>query len=163
MARFEDVVEEFRPMIYHIIKYLHIYKDVEEYFQTGMIALWDAQRRFEPDKGTLFSTYAFSYIKGRIMTDLSNRTKMEERNVYPEESFWETAVDNGEQPLQLAILLSYCTDLTEKQKQWVVYTFYYGMTIQEIAGHEKVSPSAVKKWRIGAIPKLKKNVVLAQC
>ncbi len=163
MERFEDVVEDYRPMIYHIIKSLQIYKDVEEYFQTGMIALWDAQQRFDPNKGAIFSTYAFSYIKGRIMTDLKNSRKLEDRNVYPEESYWEMEVDNGEQRLQLANLLFYCTDLTEKQKQWVIYTFYYGMTIQEIAKHERVSPSAVKKWRVGAIPKLKKNILLAQC
>ncbi|MBS4204840.1 sigma-70 family RNA polymerase sigma factor [Lederbergia citrea] len=158
MESFEDLVEQYTPMIHHMIRSLHIYKNVEEFYQTGVIALWEAQGRYNPDKGK-FSTLAYSYIKGRMMTELTRQKKVEENNVYPEETFWEATVDHGgEEPLQLSILLSYCANLTDKQKQWVVYTFYHDMTIQEIADAEKVSLTAVKKWRTGAMGKIRENV-----
>ena len=162
MERFEDVVEQFTPMIHHVIRSLHIYKNVDEFFQTGVIALWEAQQGFDPDKGK-FSTYAYSYIKGRIMTELSRYSKAEERSVYPDEEFWETvAAGDGDVPFELATLLSYCDLLTERQKQWVVYTFYEGMTTAEIAEHERVSVSAVKKWAVGAMGKIRGSVCVSQ-
>lgn len=158
MENFEEIVEQYTPMIYHMMRSLHIYKNQEEFFQIGLIALWEARQRFNSDKGT-FSTYAYSYIKGRMLTELSSQNKVEERNVYPDEVFWETAVDTmGQPPLQLEQLLSYCDGLTDKQKQWVTYTFYFGLSVVEIAEIENVSPSAVKKWRSGALAKLRMNL-----
>ncbi|MBS4206632.1 sigma-70 family RNA polymerase sigma factor [Bacillus sp. FJAT-50079] len=155
MEKFEDVVEQFTPMIYHVIHSLNIYKNIDEFFQTGMIALWEAKQRFDPDKGK-FSTYAYSYIKGRIMTELSKHRKAEEVSVYPDEEFWEMAGDaDVDVPFELATLLSYCVNLTERQRMWVVYSFYFGMTTREIAEHEGVTVSAVKKWRVGAMERIR--------
>lgn len=158
MERFEEVVEQFTPMIHHVMRSLSIYKNIEEFFQTGVIALWDAHQRFDEDKGK-FSTYAYSYIRGRMMTELKQQRKEAERSVTPNEEFWDVVVDeNGQQPFQLEALLSHCDGLNDRQKQWVVYTFYYGMTVKEIADREKVSLSAVKKWRAGAMGRIKGNV-----
>lgn len=163
MEGFNELAEQYRPMIFHVLQSLNIYKNEDEFFQVALIALWEAQARFDPEKGK-FSTYAYSFMKGRIMTELTKQSKMEEGNSYPDEAFWETKQDEKEQPpLQLATLLSYCDRLTKKQKQWVIYTFYFGMSIREIAEEEKVSLSAVKKWRAGALAKIRKNIEAGIC
>lgn len=164
MERFEELAVKYEPMIYHVIHSLNIYKNRDEFYQTGLIALWEAHLRFDEEKGK-FSTYAYSYIKGRMLRELSKHRRNEAYTVFPkEETFWEMKEDEDDfQPLEMPMLLSYCHGLTEKQKQWVVYTFYYGMTVREIAEVEKVSQSAVKKWRTGAMKKIKMNIEGGLC
>ncbi len=150
-------------MIYHLIHSLNIYKNEDEFYQTALIALWEAKQRFDPEKGA-FRSYAYAYMKGRMMTTLTKANKEEERNVYPNEEFWEMRVDEyRKQPLEQSILMAYCSHLTKRQKQWVLYTFYEGMTIKEIAKREQVSLSAVKKWRAGAKAKIRENIEAGLC
>lgn len=156
MENFQETVEKYEPMIYQIMHSLHIYKNHDEFYQIGLIALWEASERFVEGKGA-FSSFAYATIKGRLLTELSRAKKQEERNTYPDEQFWEYRIDPAKEPMELATLLSYCDRLTVKQKKWVIMTFYFGMGTSEIAAIEKVSPSAVKKWRKNAMERLRTN------
>lgn len=158
---FERVAHQYEPMIWKIIQSLNIYKNKEEFYQIGLIALWDASRRYKPTKGS-FTTYAYSYIKGRILTELTKRRKYEETNTaIQKEEFWENVVDETIcTPLEVESILSYCTDLTLPQKKWVLYTALADLSLMQIAEIENVSISAVKAWRKGARKKLKKKVLL---
>ncbi|MBS4219040.1 sigma-70 family RNA polymerase sigma factor [Bacillus sp. FJAT-49711] len=155
---FEEVIISHERMIYHVMKSLGIFKNKDEFYQTGLIALWEAYQRFDVEKGK-FSTYAYSYIKGRMQTKMTKANKDEDRYVYPDESFWEMSIDeNGKPALELEQLYSYCKGLTARQEKWVIDTFYLGLSVQEIAKKEGVSLSAVKKWRAGAIQKIRINI-----
>lgn len=155
MESFEHLSLQYQPMIHKIMRTLHIYKNIDEYYQIGLIALWEANNRFEPDKGN-FTTYAYTYIKGRILNEMSKSIKIEEKMVYPNEEFWKYMEDLCTiHPFEESLLLSYCTSLTENQTKWVMYSFMQNLTIKEIAELEKVSPSAVKSWRAGARERLK--------
>ncbi|KAB7707413.1 sigma-70 family RNA polymerase sigma factor [Bacillus aerolatus] len=157
MASFDEMVADFTPMIHHVMKSLHIYKDEDEFFQVGQIALWEASQKFTENKGK-FSNYAYTYMKGRMMNALKRANETKERNVYPDEPFWEAqAGGQSDTPFELDALLSYAGDLSAREKTWLVCTFYYCMTITDIAAQENVSPSAVKKWRKRAIEKLKSS------
>lgn len=155
MESFELLSQQYKPMIHKIINMLHIYKNKEEYFQHGLVALWEASMRFDPCKGN-FTNYAYTYIKGSLQTELSKVHKYEEKSVYPSEEYWETVEDLLTNiPLEEEILLSYCRTLTENQKKWVLYTALCDLSVKEIAEIENVSLSAVKSWRAGARGKLK--------
>lgn len=155
LESFEQLAEQYGPMIHKIIYSLHIYKNREEFYQHGLIALWEASRRFDPTKGH-FSTYVYPYIRGFILMELSNANKEEGRIVYPIVEFWETVEDlYSESPLEKEILLSYCPSLSPNQRKWVLFTVLGGLSVKEIAEREKVSISAVKSWRSGAREKLK--------
>ncbi|MCM2535923.1 sigma-70 family RNA polymerase sigma factor [Neobacillus pocheonensis] len=155
MESFEQLAQQYKPMIHKIINSLHIYKNIEEFYQHGLIALWESSRGFDPAKGN-FTNYAYTYIKGFLQQELSKANKDEERSIYPQEEFWETVEDLfSEIPLEEEILLSYCPTLTENQRKWVMYTALRDFSIKEIAGIEKVSLSAVKNWRAGAREKMK--------
>lgn len=154
VENFEQFEKQYKPMIWSIIHSLHIYKNQEEFYQTGLIALWQAHLRFDETKGS-FISYAYSYIRGKILTELTVRKKCEDVSVTPKEEFWELIEDeNGQQPLEKENVLSYCTRLTDNQKKWVLYTALADMSIKEIAEFENVSMSAVKAWRKGARDKL---------
>ncbi len=159
LACFEQIAEQYTPMIYKIINSLHIYKNKDEFYQTGLIALWEACTNFDKSKGSLTS-YAYSFIKGKIMTELSKSKKQEERSVYPDEAYWDTLRDEQPgTPFETDFLQSFCSDLTEKESKWLLYTCLNGFSIREIAQREQVTVSAVKQWRSNARRKLQRRKI----
>lgn len=158
MEQFNELEKKYEAMIWKIIHSLHIYKDQQEFFQTGLIALWEAYIGFDEKKGT-FTSYAFSFIRGKLMTELTRRKKHEDRSIFPEEEFWSLIEDESVNPLlEGETILSYCTQLTEHQKKWVLYTTIADLSIKEIAEIELVSISAVKAWKRGARKKIIENI-----
>jgi RNA polymerase sigma factor (sigma-70 family) len=154
LESFEQLSAQYVKMIHSIIHSLHIYKNKEEYFQIGLISLWQASSRFDPSKGS-FTNYAYSYIKGKILNELHKNKLIEERNVHVEEEILELMAESYfDHPLQETLLLSYCVDLTENQKKWLMDTVSLNLSVKEIAKKEGVSVSAVKQWRQGARGKL---------
>lgn len=154
MESFEQLAEQYEPMIHKIIQSLHIYKNQDEFYQHGLIALWEASSRFDQEKGS-FTSYAYSYIKGRCLTELRKSSKEEEKYLCPQEEFWKLIEDPS--PVQSVAdeLLHSCGDtLTPKQQKWLVLTAQYGLSARDIAEQENVSVSAVKQWRAGARAKL---------
>lgn len=154
MESFEEVLKQYEPMIWSIIHRAKIYKNKEEFYQIGLIALWEAMKRYNKEIGD-FTPFAYIYIRGRIFSELTKEAKHDERTAFPTEEFWYMIEDgNIDQPLELETILSYFNELTEKQKKWVVYTAL-GYSTKEIAEKEKVSLSAVKGWKQGAKAKFK--------
>ncbi|RDI36482.1 sigma-70 family RNA polymerase sigma factor [Falsibacillus pallidus] len=163
MEHFEELHQQYAPMIHKIMNTLHIYMNIDEFYQTGLIALWKAWQDFDHTKGS-FTAYAYTSIKGSMMNELTAATKQTETLVYPEEEYW-NYIENEHQALNVALndreaLLSYCTNLTPNQTKWVLSTFLEGLSVSEIAEKEKVSPSTVKKWRAMAKEKLMNDSLL---
>lgn len=158
MKCFEEILIQYEPMIWKIIHTLHIYKNQEEFYQTGLIALWEATHGFDETKGS-FSSYAYAYIRGRLLSELTKRRKHEDACVSPKDEYWDCIVDESpEIPFEIEGILSYCATLTEQQKKWVLYTALADMSIKQMAEKESVSMSAVKAWRKGAREKLLKRI-----
>lgn len=155
MESFEQLTIQYQPMIHHIMHSLHIYKNKDEFYQLGLIALWEASRRFDPAKGH-FAAFAYNYIKGTLLMELSKSRKVSEQMIYPKEEFWENAVDQiTEYLFEEHTLLSYCHPLTPNQRKWFLLTLLEDLSIKEIAEKEQVSISAVKSWRKGARERLR--------
>ena len=145
-------------MIYQIIRSLHIYKNEEEFYQIGLIGLWEAQQRFDEQKGRFFN-FAYSFIKGRILTEMFNMNKDAGRVVYPKAEYWELIRDEqGAGPFENVLLLSCCQGLTKKEQKWLLAAYLEDRSVAEIAEAEKVSISAVKQWRKGARKKLRRQL-----
>ncbi|KAB2336573.1 sigma-70 family RNA polymerase sigma factor [Cytobacillus depressus] len=158
MESFEQVSSQYTPMIHKIISSLNIYTNKDEFFQIGLIGLWEAHQRFDPEKGN-FMNYAYTFIKGRLLTEMNQSNRHTDRAVIVKEEFWEYIEDElSFCPLEEDILLAYCQagGLTEQQTKWVLYTFLKSFTVKEIAAMEQVSLSAVKNWRAAAKKKFKK-------
>ncbi|CAM3572184.1 hypothetical protein GCM10009865_09690 [Aeromicrobium ponti] len=155
MESFKQIAAQYEPMIHKIMNNLNIYKNKDEFFQLGLISLWEAWKKFDSEKGK-FVTYAFSYVKGKMLKELTIQTSYDQQCVYPEEEFWGLIeAPHGSEPIPINNLFSICSTLTANQKKWVIYTFQFEISVQEIAAKEKVSLSAVKAWRHGAREKLK--------
>jgi RNA polymerase sigma factor (sigma-70 family) len=148
---FEEVLNQFTPLIKGQLKALNIYKDHENFYQIAMIALWEAYRNFSEEKGS-FSAYAFGYVRGRLLTALKKSAVYEERNEL-QETFEEGGVEDDY--LMKETIEAYLEHLTDNQRKWVTYYVFQQLTPTEIAEKENVSVEAVKSWRKQAIKKLR--------
>ena len=77
--KFEELHNQFKSIIYHIMIRLAIYKNEQEFYQIGCIALWEASLHFNEEKGE-FKSYAYSYIMGKMKTTLTNERIQQEKD-----------------------------------------------------------------------------------
>lgn len=61
-----DIILENEKLVYSIINKYKGYHDMEDLYQEGMKALVNAYNHYDKDKGSLFSTYAYTYILGEV-------------------------------------------------------------------------------------------------
>jgi RNA polymerase sigma factor (sigma-70 family) len=154
---FDELVEQYQPMIHKIIQSLHIYRNQDEFYQTGLIGLWEASQSYNERKGR-FSNYAYSYMKGKMLTQMNRDNQYQGKYILSKKEAWENIEDQESLYLEKETFQTYCDGLTEKEATWVIASSIEQLTIKEIAEREKVSLSAVKRWRSGAIRKLKEKV-----
>ncbi|MGE7876854.1 sigma-70 family RNA polymerase sigma factor [Peribacillus muralis] len=159
MTDFSTITAKFTPMVHHIIRSLSIYKNKDEYFQVGLIALWEAYLNFNADHGQ-FHSYAYTFIKGRIMNELKKHHKYE-TNTKPYDTSILEITDSfsiHEEAFHSENILAYTEGLTLNQRRWLLHTYMENKTITEIAELYQVSPSAVKSWRKSALVKLRRQM-----
>jgi RNA polymerase sigma factor (sigma-70 family) len=63
----DSIVEKYYPLVASIAQ-KYPYLPREDLIQEGMIGLIMAWRRFDPEQGTEFATYAYYYIKKQILS-----------------------------------------------------------------------------------------------
>ena len=78
MTDFEEVLEQFEPMISACMRKLSIYKNHQLYRQAGRIALWKAWVKFDEEKGD-FAPYAYRSIYGGMLDELKKEKRQEEQ------------------------------------------------------------------------------------
>ena len=141
---FEQLAAEYSNMIHSIIGSLHIYKNQDEFYQTGLIALWEVTQKYEEQKGE-FSHYAYMFIIGRMLQLLKKEKKYEDGCYSPDDQYWNN-LECETRLLEEEDLLSYFHHLTDLQKKWVMLRFYYGLTNRDIAEIENVRLRKVRAW-----------------
>ncbi len=154
---FLDVFQNYEKMIKNQIKTLNIYKNYDDYYQIGLIALWEAFEKYDERRGK-FSAYAYVTVRGRMLEHLKKESAFENRHNC---SFDEKVKANdyvySEPFLEMDLFKSYLTPLTERQRRWVIEAIGNEKTIKEIAEKYAVSEEAVKSWRKAALRKLKQR------
>lgn len=157
MESFDELVVQYQPMIHKIIHSLHIYRNQDEFYQTGLIGLWEATKSFDDKKGS-FSNYAYTCMKGKMLYQMNQTNQWQEKHIHPLQKFWGTIEDHETSSLlEKEMLQTYCEGLTEKETKWVISSIIEQLSIKEIAERENVSVSAVKQWKAGAVRKLKEK------
>jgi DNA-directed RNA polymerase len=154
---FEEVLKKYESAIKKQMFVLRLYKDYDEFYQIGCLALWDAYQNFNPEKGN-FSAYAISYIRGRMMVALSKESRYSERHTYTGDELLEAVPTTHEMvPLETELLESYLTNLSDREKTWVQEAILLQKKTAEIASQYNVSSHTVRVWRKTALKKLRNN------
>ncbi|WP_374724530.1 sigma-70 family RNA polymerase sigma factor [Calidifontibacillus erzurumensis] len=153
----EDVLVNYEPLVKKQIQALGIYKNKEDFYQLGMIGLWEAYIRFDEKQGT-FPAFAKRTVRGKMLTQLSKDVQLEMGLVAFTEEMEEVIADTRiDDPLERELVLSYCHGLSEKQLTWVIQSIIENKKLKEIAEDEGVSVERVKSWRKRALKKILKN------
>lgn len=155
---FEQLMEEYMPLIGGMVKRLHIHKNKEDFIQVGRIALWKARQNFNESKGT-FSSFAFSYVRGEMLTHLRRESTYEQQHTWLTDEAAEGIISTFSEtpPEAEKSIEDYLHSLSNREKTWVIEAIIYGRTIQQISARYGVSSSTVKSWRKMALQKLKKE------
>ena len=152
---FEQLVAQYSNMIHSLIHSLRIYKNQDEFYQVGLIALWEGSQHYNEQKG-VFAPYIYKFVKGKLLTHLKKEKKLENKFIYSEneDGFHLTHKDTL---LEMEDLLSHFYHLTDLQKKWVVLHFYYGFSNRDIAEMENIALRKVRAWGDRAMEKFIHN------
>jgi RNA polymerase sigma factor (sigma-70 family) len=152
MEEFENIAEQYVPLVHHMIKRLNIYKDKDEFIQIGLIALWDASRAFDPAKGQ-FMSYAFMTIKGRMLSHIQKTNKIHGRETSKEVDLEDTIQDEI-MTLEWLVPKAFLDSLTPNQFCWLINHIQHGKTTAEIAKDYHTTTASVKSWKRSTVKKL---------
>ncbi|NJP38353.1 sigma-70 family RNA polymerase sigma factor [Alkalicoccus luteus] len=151
--QFDDVLEQFTPMIKGCISRWRLYGELDEFEQIGRIALHEAWEKYDPESGP-FAPLAKSYVYGRIQQELTRQNRRRERSVAMEH---EHMLPDQQDTAGLICLLSFIQSLplSGREMEWLRLYVTEGSGPSEIAERLGVSVHTVKGWRKQALHKLR--------
>lgn len=153
----EEILLQFEPMVKKQILSLQVFKGQEEFYQIGLIGLWEAYQRFDPEKGP-FPAFAQKTVRGRMLQHMKELARFEQRYTVVSDEVLEFIEDTGSGVLlEREIILSYCDGLSERQLAWVNHAIIENKKLREISKIEGVPANHIKSWRREALRKMLKN------
>ncbi|RCW77340.1 sigma-70 family RNA polymerase sigma factor [Saliterribacillus persicus] len=158
---FSQLLKEFEPLIYHLIKKYGIRDPEDEFYQEAAISLWQAYQSYDKEKAK-FSTYAY-YCISRTLCNLIAKDQKEiakKEKVLSATTFEDLLVENKTGiGIDAGLLKKIRTSLTDNQWKWFLHFVIEDKSIKEIAGKENVTEDAVKNWGRLAKKKVQKILV----
>ncbi|GGD28534.1 sigma-70 family RNA polymerase sigma factor [Pontibacillus salipaludis] len=159
---FEEMMDQFTPMIHHIIHKLRIRDPYGEFYQEGVLALWEAVQSFQEDKGKL-SSYVYFIVRNRLISKMRKDNRMTEKDDQFALLMEEEAVCYDELSFNLIDPYVYKEIgrlLTNNQLKWFNGFILREQSLQEIADRENTTLNAVKNWGRLAKEKLRHSSIL---
>ncbi len=149
---FEELIKQYEPLVKSTLRRLGLQNDFDEAKQIGWIALWEAWKTFDPQKGA-FPAYAKTMVHGRLKSYARKRYQTNQKivlcSVLPEEP---VAVKETFSTLDID-----WAPLTLRERQWMNETYNNHRTTKEIARAYEVSEHTVRSWKKSVIQKLRKG------
>lgn len=145
-----------------MIKNLRIYKNDDDMYQIGLIALWEAWQKYQPDKGS-FAALAKQTVRGRLLHELRRQRTYDDRHIFERQTDTEASIFTRQAdpfadiPLEADIIHTYIASLSERQQLWVREAIITGKTSKDIASEQHVSTHTVRSWKKAALKNLRKN------
>lgn len=158
MTDFEEVLEQFEPMISACIRKLSIYKNYEIYRQAGRIALWKAWVKFNEGKGD-FAPYAYRSIYGGVLDELKKEKRQEEHADLVEDEKLAVLLEKN---LALSIvsedLERAIESLQAQERELLMWIFVEGISLQQVATRVGITIPGIKKRRERILVKLRERI-----
>lgn len=152
---YEQVLEQYRPMISAIIRDFNIYTDFEDYEQIAMLALWQAIQIYDEERGA-FSSIAYTLMKRAVGNALRKNIRVAKQ--VPVESdtlqyLTETTTDENEAEEWLALIFEH---LSPEEQQLAYLYWIEEKPNDELAQLFQISYEGVTKRKYRLLRKLKK-------
>ncbi|MCA1031378.1 sigma-70 family RNA polymerase sigma factor [Bacillus timonensis] len=157
---FEELEKEYKPILIKVMKSLNLYRDFDSFYQVALIGLWEAQMRFNEERGTRFSTFAFTTVRGKLLDELNKENKYyDHAQPLSDEILSEIVDTQADVPLEEEIVTLYSKDLSPNQLKWFTGKFIEDKKLADIAREEGVTVEAVKSWGREAKKKIRRNAL----
>lgn len=155
METYEDVLNQFEPMIHACIRKLRIYKNHDSFIQVGRVGLWKAWQRYDSSKGD-FAPFAYRSIYGSLLDELKKAAN--EENILPaEDQLLEILLNKpSESYVDLEELINALSQLNLAEQQLIQLLFIDRSSLDEVALHFGITKAGVKKRRQRTLQKLKR-------
>ena len=151
----DQLLDQYSPIVKKQLQALHIYKDYDEYYQIGMIALWEAYSKFDPEKGQ-FATFAIATVRGRLLRSLSKARQFEEKHEFNEVELlnMETTYTDRTDAELTDLLTPYLDRLSNRERIWIKEALLLGLCTEEMAAKYNVTGHTVRSWKKSVVKKL---------
>lgn len=175
MEEYERLIIENEALVYHVLKQMHLYSQLEDYYDVGMIGLCKAAKTFDNSKGSKFSTYACICIRNTILMDIRDQKRQcdyysislqtpvggEKDEILLEDTIsdYELEVDILNKEEKMALIES-IRKLDNDDRQMIDLYFWKEMTQKEIARYLKMSQANVSRRIQRALNNLRKGGLL---
>lgn len=176
MEEYERLIIENEALVYHVLKQMHLYSQLEDYYDVGMIGLCKAAKTFDNSKGSKFSTYACICIRNTILMDIRDQKRQydyysislqtpvggEKDEILLEDTIsdYELEVDILNKEEKMALIES-IRKLNDEDRQMINLYFWKEMTQKEIARYLKMSQANVSRRIQRALNNLRKGGLLS--
>lgn len=160
MENFEDVLEQYEPMIYACIRKLRIYKNHSEFVQAGRVGLWKALQRYEKERGD-FAPFAYRSIYGSMLDELKKSYTNEQQAVPTEDDVLERIIGFKEEiDAQSDTIFEAISNLNHTEQQLIQLLFIEGFSLDEVARRLGMTKESLKKKRQRTLKKLKNSLMV---
>lgn len=158
MDEFNRLLNDYEPMIYHLLKKYRVRDPEGEFYQELAICLWQATLDYEHEK-MKFSTYVYNKMQFRLI-DLFRK---DERKRNREEKYRLHVETNGQFQTMMSVPDSLFIGqlkslLTKNEWFWFEGHVLKGQTLVEIGKSLGVSANAVRHYKRSAVRKLKNRI-----
>lgn len=176
MEEYERLIIENEALVYHVLKQMHLYSQLEDYYDVGMIGLCKAAKTFDNSKGSKFSTYACICIRNTILMDIRDQKRQcdyysislqtpvggEKDEILLEDTIsdYELEIDILNKEEKMALIES-IRKLDNDDRQMIDLYFWKEMTQKEIARYLKMSQANVSRRIQRALNNLRKGGLLS--
>jgi len=151
---FEDCLLQYSPMVKSLIKTLRIYKNFEDYYQVGLVALWQAYEHFKEEKGS-FSNHAYTTVRGHLLNEMTKESKYDQRFVVVDS--YKEEVHYHDKAFLFDQFISHLDGVSSLQKRILVERFYLSKSFSEIAKRYKMPEASVRSSYLYALKRLRKQ------
>lgn len=148
----ERLVEQYHALVKSVAsKHSAAHLSADDLYQEGMIGLLEANKRFDPSRGTQFSTYAHYWISKRILSAVGDEVQSP-----ADPSTLEDVPDTSAGPVVDTQLLSRLPkDMPVLERQVIILSYEKSYTIAQIADRLDISRERVKQLRGKALRRLR--------
>ncbi|WP_154657293.1 RNA polymerase sigma factor [Pontibacillus marinus] len=159
---FEQLLGEYKPMIHNLINRLGIMDPHKEFFQEGVLALWEVSQTYDEKKGKR-STFTYFIIRNRLISLIRKKNRKQEQiEEIMVKSTNEATIGPHEFEWDPYLYQEIISKLSKNQRKWFDGFVIEDLSIKEIALREQVTVDAVKNWgRLAKRKLMKEPVVLA--
>lgn len=160
MENFEEVLEQYEPMIYACIRKLRIYKNHSEFVQAGRVGLWKAFQRYDRGRGD-FAPFAYSSIYGSILDELKKSYANEQQVVPTETDVLERIIGVKEEVVTLEeSVIKALSQLKPSEQHLIQLLFIEGYSLDEVASQMGMTKESLKKKRQRTLKKMKNSLLV---